>query len=84
MAHQTITETVNLTQDSGIEILVNFTKEWELIENGAGFADTYGYSYTLNSCEIVVKGGNSINITKQLNHRQVQNILDEVAELETI
>ena len=69
--------------DRYFPVVDDMEKELETIENGSGFSDTQGYSYTLDSCEIVI-AGTGIVITKQLNHKQVQSILDQVEELETV
>jgi hypothetical protein len=80
MSNTKTTETITLVDESNVEILVNYTRELETVENGAGFSDTQCYSYVLNSCEIVI-AGTGIEITKQLNAKQVQSILDEVASI---
>jgi len=75
---ETLTET--LVDESGIEILVNYTKELEAVENGAGFSDTNEWSFTLNSVEVVI-AGTGINITKQLDRKQVNAIIDELESI---
>ena len=61
--------TVNLTEEStGIEVLVTYTKEDGCLE--------------LKTCEIVIKGGPAVDITKQLSWKQQQNILDQVELIE--
>ena len=78
---QTFTET--LVDESGIEILVNYSKEWnDQKEDFHGEHDLSGWGYNLNSVELVI-AGTGINITKQLNHKQHMAILDEVIELDT-
>lgn len=77
---ETFTET--LVDEAGIEILVNYSKEWnDQKEDFHGEHDLSGWGYNLNSVELVI-AGSGINITKQLNLKQYQAILDEVIELD--
>lgn len=75
--------TITLSDESGIEILVNYSKELETTEHGAGFLDTQDYAFTLNSVELVI-AGEGINLTKQLSLKQYRAILDEVIERDLI
>ena len=78
---ETFTET--LIDEAGIEILVNYSKEWnDQKEDFHGGHDLSGYGFTLNSVELVI-AGEGINITKQLSLKQYRVILDEVIELDT-
>lgn len=77
---ETFTET--LIDEAGIEILVNYSKEWnDQKEDFHGEHDLSGWGYNLNSVELVI-AGSGINITKQLNLKQYRAILDEVIELD--
>ena len=78
---ETFTET--LIDEAGIEILVNYSKEWnDQKEDFHGEHDLSGYGFTLNSVELVI-AGEGISITKQLSLKQYHAILDEVIELDT-
>ena len=77
---ETFTET--LIDEAGIEILVNYSKEWnDQKEDFHGEHDLSGWGYNLNSVELVI-AGTGINITKQLNLKQNHAILDKVIELD--
>lgn len=78
---ETFTET--LIDEAGIEILVNYSKEWnEQKEDFHGEHDLSSWGYNLNSVELVI-AGEGINITKQLSLKQYHAILDEVIQLDT-
>lgn len=78
---ETFTET--LVDESGIEILVNYSKEWnDQKEDFHGEHDLSWWGYNLNSVELVI-AGTGINIIKKLNHKQHMAILDEVIKLDT-
>jgi hypothetical protein len=77
-----ITDVITLVDDSGIEMLVNFTKQYEdQKEDFHGEHDMSGWSYILNRAELVI-AGEGIDITKQLSLKQYHAILDEVRELD--
>jgi hypothetical protein len=76
------TQVITLSDESGIEVMVNYTRQWEDQKEGFhGEHDMSGYSYSFNSAEVVI-AGEGIDITKQLSIRQVQKILQEIEELE--
>ena len=79
-----ITQVITLSDESGIEVLVNYTRQWEgQKEDFHGEHDMRGYSYSFNYAEIVI-AREGIDITKQLSVRQVQKILQEIEELEGV
>lgn len=84
MSNKPTTETVTLSDESGIEILVNYTKAWEdqKEECHGSEIDMSGYSYVINSIELVI-AGEGINITKQVSLKQYRAIMEEVVKLES-
>lgn len=82
MSNQATTHTVTLDEDSAIQTMVNYSKEWnDQIEEGHGIHDLSGYSYSINSIEVVI-AGEGIDITNQVSLRQYNKILDEVIALD--
>jgi hypothetical protein len=82
MSNKPTTHSVTLDEDSSIQTMVNYSKEWnDQVEEGHGTHDLSGYGYSLNSVEVVI-AGTGIDITKQLSVRQHQKILEEIQLLE--
>ena len=74
-------DTTLIVDESGIEILVTY--QWE--QNAPQYEEGHGIHLVddglyveLEAVEIAIKGGNSVDILPQLNHKQQQSIIDQL------
>lgn len=71
-----------IVSESGIEILVSY--KWE--QNAPQYAEGHGIHLIddglyveLDMVEVVISGGNSVQILPQLNDKQQQKIIDQLS-----